>query len=678
MAPNVGGMALHKLDAAQIGYPLYSADRADDSGFFALSSHKRAREALRFGLEMTENGFNAFVIGEDRSGRMKASRELLAGFAQHLPAQDDWVYLNNFKKSHRPQPFRLPAGVGARLRDRMAALAVKLASATTKAALAQVDAVIAEFADIDGLAPWFAEMRQDVDRHAGTFVAAAEGLNAPERRYAVNLLVDHGDETASKVVVEPSPSYSNLFGSIEYMPTANGLVTDFTLIRAGALHRANGGILVLRAEALAKDAVVWEALKGALRDGKLRIEEPHRVAAVPIAGAPRPYSIPFSAKVVIVGAPRWYYGWFLNDPESRVYFKVKADICDDLGATAENVAAYVGLIRRFAERHGAVCDQEAIQLLLGTAARWAEDRRKLSSRLEQLEDLIGEAALAGRRAASGGRIRRVDVAAALAEQRRRVSQVEDRSHRTIADGLVMVSTQGMAVGQVNALIVFNKIDHQYGTPCRVTARTWIGSLGVINIERDVNLGGPIQHKGALGLQGYLAGCFSRVAPISFSGSITFEQNYGGIEGDSASLAESLVLLSDLSGVPLRQDLAVTGSINQQGDVQSVSGVSHKIEGFFRACLEQGGLSGTQGVVFPAANLINVVLRDDVAAAVRDGVFHLWTVSRVEDAVGLFTGLDVGAPDAQDRYPAASVYGRVAACLTNYDRILAARERDPRR
>jgi predicted ATP-dependent protease len=626
---------------------------------------------------MTGIGFNTFVVGDDRSGRMTATRELLEGYVRDRPPQDDWVYLNNFLKSHRPQPYRLPAGAGSALRDRLAVLATRLASAATKAALAEVDAVIAGFAHVPELAPWFAHLRRDVETHAGAFPTAADSPDTPARRYAVNLLVDHSGQTCPLVVIEPSPTYSNLFGSIEYVRTAGGLATDFTLIRAGALHRANGGILVLRAEALARDAGVWETLKGALRDRKLRIEEPHRTGAVPIAGAPRPYSIPFDAKVVIVGAPRWYYGWFLGDPESRVYFKIKADICDDLGATADNVAAYVGLIGRFAAGHDTRCDRAAVQLLLGMAARWAEHREKLSSRLELLDDLIGEAALIGRRAADGKLIRRVDVVAAAAEQRRRVSQGEDRLHRAITDRAVMVSTAGTALAQVNALIVFDKVDHRYGSPCRVTARTWIGQLGVINIERDVNLGGPIQHKGVLGLHGYLSGCFARTMPVSFSGSVTFEQNYGGIEGDSASLAELLALLSDLSGVPLRQDLAVTGSVNQHGEIQSVSGVNPKIEGFFRTCVEQGGLSGSQGVVIPAANLINVILHDDIAAEVAAGRFHLWTVSRVEDAVALFAGLAAGEPDATGHYPADSVYGRVAARLGEFDRILTARENPPR-
>jgi len=658
-------MALRKLDAAEVGYPDHPAQPADEGGYFALSSHKRAREALRFGLEMPGVGYNTFVIGEDRSGRMSATLALLDGYVRERPAQDDWVYLNNFRKPHRPQPHRLPAGRGAEFRERMALLAPRLRGVTVETARTLVEAVIDDYTAVGDLGPWLEALRQDVAQRAGGFGGTApESLDAPERRYAVNLLVDHSGDCCPNVAIEPNPTYRNLFGCIEYVQTEGGrLSTDFTMIRAGALHRANGGILVLRAEALHHHPAVWEFLKGALRDEKIRIEELHRTGTVPVVNAPRPLSIPLEAKVVIVGAPRWYYGWFLNDPESRIYFKVKADICDNLGATADNVAAYIGMIHRIAEKHHTRCDAGAVALLLGMASRWAEHRAKFSSRLELLDDLIGEAALISRRDDPHAPVSRASVAQASAERRRRVSQVEDRLHRSIVEGAVTLSTTGAAVGQINALIVFNRIDHQYGCPCRVTARSWIGKHGVINIERDVALGGPIQHKGVLGLQGYLAGCFARGAPVSFSCSVTFEQNYGGIEGDSASLAELLAILSDLSGIPLRQDLAVTGSVNQRGEIQSVSGVAHKIEGFYRACAELGGLTGEQGVLIPEANLVNVVLHDELTRAIAGDRFHLWSASRVEEAVELFTGQSVD-----------TVYAAVAARLAEFDRILAERER----
>ncbi|CAK0760155.1 Endopeptidase La [Azospirillaceae bacterium] len=657
-------MTLRKREAHEVGYPTHQADVADEGGYFALSSHKRAREALRFALDMPGVGYNSFVIGEDRSGRMNATLELLRGYLRGRPPQSDWLYLNNFRKHHRPEPHHLPAGMGARFRDRMAEFSAKLREATQSTAVIQVETAVAladdmikDFAVVGDLARWLEAMRHDVVERIATFsTAAPDSLDAPERRYAVNLLVDHSDDDAPIVHIEPNPTYGNLFGRIEYIQSSTGLATDFTMIRAGSLHRANGGILVLRAEALAKDAAVWEALKGCLRDQKIRIEEPHRSGAVPLANAPRPLSIPFNAKVVIVGAPRWYYGWFLNDPESRVYFKVKADICDDLRCSPENTAAFVGMIHRIAEKHGACCDPDAAQLLLGAAARWAEHRHKFSSRLELLEDLIGEAALIGGRTPNGGRIARADVAQAMADRRRRVSQAEDRLHRAISEGTIAISTTGWAIGQVNALIVFNKTDHQYGSPCRVTARSWIGRRGLINIERDVNLGGPIQHKGVMGLHGYLAGRFARKAPVSFSCSVTFEQNYGGIEGDSASLAELLAIVSDLSGAPLRQDLAVTGSVNQHGEIQPVSGLNQKIEAFYRACLALGGLTGTQGVLIPEVNLIHVVLENEVTQAIADGKFHLWTATHVESVVELFT-----------KQTADKVYESVATTLAEFNR-----------
>ena len=355
------------LSVDDLGYPAFPAQPVDEGGYFSLSSHQRAREALRFGLEMPGIGFNAFVIGEDRSGRMDATRELLDGYVGQRPPQDDWIYLNNFQETHRPQPYRLPSSVGRRFRERMIEFAARVRLCSPGSVLALVDGVAAEFAGHGALDLWLERFRCDVQqRLPGLIHAALDSAEAPERRYAVNLLVDHVDEPCPVVVVEPNPTYRNLFGCIEYVQVGGTLVTDFTMIRAGALHRANGGILVLRAEALAAHPPVWEALKGALRDRRIRIEEPHRTGTVPLASAPRPQAIPLDAKVIIVGASRWYYGWFLNDPESRVYFKVKADICGDLQASAANIAAYAGMIRRSATKYATSCDDEAVAVIATT------------------------------------------------------------------------------------------------------------------------------------------------------------------------------------------------------------------------------------------------------------------------------------------------------------------------
>ena len=540
-----------------------------------------------------------------------------------------------------------------------------------------LDGLELEFRSHAKLSRWLVELRVDIGEHLHLFQPPQQGAGleaeTPERRYAVNLLVDNADSKRPSVILEPNPTYENLFGRIEYRPGGGGLQTDFSMIRGGALHRANGGILVLRADALAASPGAWVALKGALRDRRIQIEERHRSGAVPMSEAPRPKPVALDVKVVIIGAPKWYYTFFSVDPDFQTQFKIKADIDPDLDATPENLACYAGLLREMAGKLGADCDEAAIGRLLGHAARAADQRDKLTARIELLHDILTEAAqLSG----EPGRtlVTEALVADAVANRRRRNARIEDRAQEQITRGAILIDTQGAVIGQVNGLTVRSIGDHTFGSPARVTARASVGRRGVINIERDVELGGPIQQKGAMVLQGFLSGHFARRMPLSFNCSITFEQNYGGVEGDSASLAELLAILSDLAHLPLRQDLAITGSVNQRGQSQAVGGVMHKIEGFYRACAEAGALSGTQGVVLPAANETHVILRDELADAVADGQFHVWSVTRVEEAIELFMGRPAGEPDTDGTYPADSVFGLVMTQLEAFDRILAERER----
>ncbi len=540
-----------------------------------------------------------------------------------------------------------------------------------------LDGLELEFRAFPKLSRWLVELRVDFGEHLHLFQPQQEGAaperEMPERRYAVNLLVDNADAKHPRVVLEPNPSYENLFGRIEYRPAGGALRTDFTMIRAGALHRANGGILVLRAEALAANPGVWVALKGALRDRQILIEERHRSGSVPMSEAPRPKAIALDTKIVIIGAPNWYYTFFSVDPDFQTQFKIKADIDPDLDATPENLACYAGLLREMAGGLGAACDDSALARLPGHAARAADQRDKLTARIELLYDILTEAV----QLSGGSRPTMVTgalVTDAVAKRRRRNARIEDRAQEQITRGTILIDTQGEVIGQVNGLTVRSTGDHTFGSPARVTARASVGRRGVINIERDVELGGPIQQKGAMVLQGFLSGHFARRMPLSFNCSITFEQSYGGVEGDSASLAELLAILSDLAHLPLRQDLAITGSVNQRGQSQAVGGVMHKVEGFYQACAEAGAMTGTQGVVLPAANEPHIILRDEVAEAVAAGRFHIWSVTRVEDAIELFMGQPAGEPDDAGDYPPDSVFGRVVTQLEGFDRILAERER----
>lgn len=769
--------SLRKLAADEIGMPEFAIPPARHDGPFALSSHARAREALRFGLSIRDPDFNIFVVGEDRSGRMRSTLEFVAQVMSTRPTPGDWIYLNNFKQPDRPRPYRLPAGVGRRFRDAMAILvrdvretlsrgfssegyrnfvegeggklraesarrfaaievsarahglqlvqmpdgAIALtqakapvesaSTADTEAAAASigqllshfniwmaearrdlaariagvahqmidqavdssVDKFSGEFAAIAGIAHWLTELRFDmIERlaavHAGPESAAVEAMSALERRYTVNLFVDRTEQTHPPAVLEPNPTYENLFGRIEYQQVQGTLFTDVGLLRAGSLHRANGGVLILRAEAIAADPTLWEFLKAAIRDREIRIEEPHRAGTIPRAGAPEPLAVPLDLRVILVGPPRQYQAFFAIDPDFQTYFKVKAEIDSEIDASPENIAGYAGLLNDIATAAaGKICNEAAIKRLLGAASRWAGQRDKLTARFEFLEDLIAEAATT--ESASGPCITAEAIDAAVRGRHHRRALVEDRSHEAIRRGVIMIETRGHAQSQVNALAVRNAGDHAFGMPARVTARASVGRRGIVNIERDVSLGGPIQQKGAFIIQGWLAGTFARANPLSATISLTFEQNYGSIEGDSASMAELIAILSDLSGIPVRQDLGITGAVNQLGIAQAISGVHHKIEGFFRACREAGPLTGTQGVIVPRANEVNLVLSRTVSEAVRAGGFHIWSVGRVEDAIALMLDTPVGIPDALGDYPHESVFGRVAATLARFERAI---------
>jgi predicted ATP-dependent protease len=545
----------------------------------------------------------------------------------------------------------------------------------SRATVGLMSGLIERFGAVAELKEWLERMQADVAEHYEMFIAAEGGIPVPrtdrvERRYAINLLVDRTGETTPSVVIEHNPTYENLFGIIEYRQLpGGGLETDVGLIRAGALHRANGGVLILRAEAIVSQPFLWAHLKAALRDREIRIEEFYRASSPPIAGAPKPMPVPLDINVVIVGAPRWYYAFFALDPEFAIYFKVKAEIEPVAEANDENIARYAGLLRKSARQNGIEVDDSALQRLLAMASRWAENRWRLTSRFEMVADLLIEASKqqGGRATVDGELVKR-----AIEVRRRRNSQVEDRLQDAICEGTILIRTYGSVVGQINGLTVQFVGDHTFGAPSRITARSSVGRRGVINIERLVEMSGPIAQKGTWVLQGILMRRFAHRFPLSFDCSVTFEQLYAGVEGDSASLAEYIAIVSELADVPIRQDLAITGSVNQLGEAQVIGGLHHKVEGYFRTCSSCGALTGTQGVVIPRPNAVNLVLRDEVRDAVAAGQFHIYTVERVEDAIELLTGVPAGVLDATGEYPPDSVYGRVVTTLERFDRTLAER------
>lgn len=521
------------------------------------------------------------------------------------------------------------------------------------------------------LGKWIDSLHDDIIHHVDDFIIDETDpmrLEDIRDRYAVNVLVNNKNAMHAPLILDPAPTYESIFGCIKYKAGPSGYSTDFTMIRPGNLHKANGGILVLRAEALAQDMTLWTALKTALRDKQIRIEEFHRENSLPMLDAPDPKPIPLDIQIFIVGAPVWFYNFFYLDPEFKTYFKIKADIEPDLPANAHNISVCTRLFRQISLKYSNMdLDKGAVQTLLGYSSRWINNRNWLSSKFELIADIINEANEIATEESSD-LTKAHHVKQALMHRRLRTAGVEDRTHREIERDVVLIETHGKKLGIVNGLSVLSTGDHYYGLPNRISARTYAGEEGIINIERLTEMAGPIQQKGAMILDGYLKGKFSQKHPVSFSCSLTFEQSYEEIEGDSASVAELISILSSLSGVKVRQDVAVTGSINQFGQVQAVGGLNHKIEGFFRVCKFRG-LTSSQGVVIPASNAEHVILRDEVTEAIKAGKFHIWTVETIEEAIGLLMGHEAGKADKNGKYPKGSVFAHVQDRLKEFAKII---------
>jgi len=549
-------------------------------------------------------------------------------------------------------------------------------SATVKSLIEELEH---EYRDVPDVARYLGELREDVLDHADYFqqpkegerptlfgipLPVSEGGEAPLRRYRVNVLVEHSGATGAPIVDEENPTHDNLVGRIEHIAQMGTLVTDFSLIKAGALHRANGGYLVLDAMKLLTQPFAWEALKRNLRSREIRTEPLGQALSLISTVSLTPQPIPLEVKVVLVGPRIIYYLLHAYDPEFAELFKVAADFEDDFDRGPAADLLYARVVATIARREQLrPLDREAVAQVIEYAARAAGAAEKLSANLESLSDLLREsdywAGSAGRAVATAA-----DVQHAIDAQETRAGRLRDRVHEAILRGTLLIDTRGERVGQVNGLAVTELGGRAFGVPHRITARVRLGGGKVLDIERESELGGPIHSKGVLILSSFLAARFSGKRPFSLSASLSFEQTYGEVEGDSASLAELCALLSSLAGVPILQSMAVTGSINQQGQVQAIGGVNEKIEGFFDICNARG-LTGDQGVVIPESNVDHLMLREDVIAAAQAGRFHVHAVRSVDEAVSLLTGMPAGEPEVVSETRPETVYGRVALRLREY-------------
>lgn len=483
------------------------------------------------------------------------------------------------------------------------------------------------------------------------------------RRYTVNLFVTHGDQPAqhAPIVSERQPTYNSLFGRVNYVARYGSLVTDFTQVRPGAIHQANGGYLILQLEDLLTDPRIWPRLKRTLKAREIKVEDATE-GMLPISTATlSPEPIPLDIKVILIGQPWTVALLSLFDQDFRDLFKIRAEFEPDHDLDDATIRSYASFVRRTTDENGLVpFTRDALAEIVHFGNRLAGRQDRLTTRYGTIADLCQEAShvarAEGATAATGAH-----VLAAIAARHRRSSLVPDRLRRMITEGTLHVETSGEVVGQVNGLAVYQIASEPFGTPVRITCRTGLGRRGVVAIEREVERSGAIHTKGVLVLSGYLTGTFGRQRPLAFTASLTFEQSYDEVEGDSASSAELYAILTSLAGVPVRQDIAVTGSVDQFGNIQPVGGVTVKIEGFFDVCKEIA-LTGTQGVVIPAANIVDLTLRPDVVEAVESGRFHVWAVRRVEEGLELLTGMAAGEPDDSGNYPEGTLFRLVTDAL----------------
>jgi lon-related putative ATP-dependent protease len=737
----------------------------------------RAYQALMFGFEVKEAGFNIFAAGPPGTGKTAATVDFLEEIAKKKPTPSDWCYIQNFEDEYQPNTLRCPPGVGRQLKQDLRELtqaariaipqifegedyAAKRDEILKKVNQKRQDAIsrMGQVAESEGfsmqltalgislipvihdqplseeqflslpqdqqqklaqkrenlkeeLIPFLRQLRDleaqtrdeisKFDREVALYAIEhlmssllekykehheiAEFLHTIQshiledlplfrgrrsdkkesaqdvwleelgfRVYDVNVISDNTGIQGAPVIVEYNPTYDNLLGRVEKESQLGTLSTDFTLIRGGSLHRANGGYLIIRAEQLLRDLNVYDALKRSLKAGEIRVEDlPQRAGYASVRTlAPKP--IPLDVKVILIGDSNMYQLLFAYDPEFRELFKVKADFDYTLGRTDENLRNYAGFFATLALNENLKhLDASAVARLLEYSSRLAEDQDKLSTQFGIVADVVREAHFYALQDNSR-QITSDHVEKAIEAKIYRSNLVQEKLREYIQRNIIFISTDGEAAGQINGLSVLNVGDFSFGAPSRITVAVGLGKEGLVDVQREVNMSGPIHGKGVMIIAGYLASRFARDKPLTLSARIVFEQNYEGVEGDSASSTELYALLSALSNVSIKQAFAVTGSVNQKGEVQPIGGVNEKIEGYYEVCKARG-LNGTHGVLIPHSNVRNLMLKKEVIDAVKAGKFHIYPVRTIEEGIEILTGVPAGDQLTDGTFKKNSVY-----------------------
>lgn len=562
----------------------------------------------------------------------------------------------------------------------------KLIEKRTKEKIRQMDKQIAgraigplvgqvreKYKDFLKIAQYLNEVVEDIIQHIDQFNMTEAPKSGPFdfvdprelfNRYKVNVFISNGDTKGAPVVIETNPTYYNLFGKIEYKNIMGGMSTDFTMIKAGAIHRANGGYLVLQAKDIFQEPLAWDALKKVIKNRQTAVAnvgEQYRI--IPTASL-RPEPIPVDVKIVIIGSYYIYHILHTYDEDFQKFFRVKVDFDTEMPRTPENLNYYAAFV-------GAVCrrenlthfDRSGLAELIEFGSRLSGSQNKLCTCFNEIVQIVYEAETWAK-AEGASCVGAPHVRRAFEERIYRSNRIEEKMQEMVAQGKFLISTEGSAVGQVNGLSVINIGDYSFGRPSRITAKAFMGQEGLVNIERETRMSGNLHTKGILTLTGFLGDRFAQDKPMRLTARITFEQLYEGVDGDSASSTELYALLSAISGLPLRQDIAVTGSVNQNGEIQPIGGATEKIEGFFDVCKAKG-LTGNQGVMIPVLNIDDLMLKHEVLDAVKEGKFHIYAVSTVEEGISLLTGIEAGKRLEDGAYPDNTVFDLVDKRLRQY-------------
>ncbi|WMI80798.1 Lon protease family protein [Anaerotignum sp. MB30-C6] len=493
-------------------------------------------------------------------------------------------------------------------------------------------------------------------------------------KYKVNLIVDHSKSEGAPVVVSFNPTYSNLIGEVEYDSEFGNLTTDFMKIKGGLLHKANGGYLIVQAQDVLSLPQAWEALRRVIKTKEINMDSSRDQLGATVAPTLKPEPIPADIKVIMIGSNYYYELLSEYDEEFDKFFKIKADFDYEMPRSNENMWKLASFIKRFVEQEETIdFDVSAVCAIVEQSSRMVERQNKLSTRFNQLAEILSEA-VTWAKMEEAKIVTSAHISKTIYEKEQRLKLYEEKLGEMLDENVIMIATQGSVVGQINGLAVLDMGSYAFGNPSRITATTYVGKSGIINIEKEARMSGHTHDKGVQIISGFLGQTYAQEFPLSLSCRICFEQNYNGIDGDSASSTELYCILSSLSEVPIRQDLAVTGSVNQKGEIQAIGGVTHKIEGYYDLCKKRG-LTGTQGVLIPVSNINDLVLKDEVVESVKNGEFHIYPISHIEEGIELLMGIPAGEKDSNGKYPEESIHGYVMRKLRKFHGFSQGKDED---